>query len=107
MMYVIAAPEMKIMKIGVSREPLRRMKDIQVSFPTHLEIIAVIPKGGTKEERSFHRAMHEFRRQGEWFEMTDESMQLLNGLLSDHPFLDAKAFDEFNSWPSILRFPGG
>ena len=89
MMYVILASEINAMKIGISRDPRRRLKDLQTSVPYALEILYVLPDAWLKEEREFHCSLREHSLNGEWFKVTPESLQSLQSLLSGHRLLGA------------------
>jgi hypothetical protein len=104
MIYVIIAPESNIMKIGVSSDPQRRLDNLRGSFPFPLEILYVIPKASYREERKLHWELREHRLQGEWFEVTPESMRLLRSALSKYPLFDAKGWQAQTTAPSVLNF---
>lgn len=105
-MYVILAPGMGSMKVGVSRRPDERLRALQSAYPFPLEIAYVIPKGSYKEERRFHFELRQFRKHGEWFELSDESMSLLRGLLREYSYFDARRWEVEMTSPNVLKFPG-
>lgn len=53
-------------KIGVARQPYRRLATLQSSSPIPLRILAMA-MGGQKEERFFHERFAAHRLHGEWF----------------------------------------
>jgi hypothetical protein len=56
-------------KIGIAREPLKRLRDLQVANPVELRLLAVTD-GGRAAEVMLHRTFRESRVRGEWFEMS-------------------------------------
>lgn len=59
-------------KIGVSRNPHCRLREIQANHPHNLQIVAMCQNGGRTLESAIHRALGDERLNGEWFEMSDE-----------------------------------
>jgi hypothetical protein len=58
-------------KIGHSKHPVRRIRDLQVSHPTDVRLVAVI-EGNEALERELHERFKKVRRMGEWFSWTPE-----------------------------------
>lgn len=58
-------------KIGCSRDPHARLKDLQVGCPTDLRLVAVVPRDGHSEWVE-HSRFSEYRVRGEWFELHDD-----------------------------------
>ena len=56
-----------LLKIGVSLDPMRRLKSMQTGSPVPLTMLAAI-HGGDREEARLHRLFKPYRREGEWFE---------------------------------------
>lgn len=62
-------------KIGKSKDPLRRIKEIQTGSPDKIIIERIIKvKNMHKEERVIHQIFQRYRTVGEWFEINDKSI---------------------------------
>lgn len=64
--YFLAAETAGLIKIGCSHQPDRRTRDLQVTSPIGLKVLAVI-SGGRKRERELHHQFAHLRAHGEWF----------------------------------------
>jgi hypothetical protein len=70
--YFIRAAKTGAIKIGFSKiDPACRLKQIQVSTPEPLELLAHIA-GGPRKERALHRRFAALRIRGEWFRPESE-----------------------------------
>lgn len=94
--YLIRDFAQNAIKIGWSREPERRLKELEAAHAGTLSLIAVIP--GTKHlELAFHRKLIYARRFGEWFE-AGAALRLLRPIIRDHGLeLIESAADSRNS----------
>ncbi|WP_052149229.1 GIY-YIG nuclease family protein [Sphingomonas sp. Ant20] len=63
--YFIAADDGPI-KIGVAKDPVKRLAALQVSYPTRLALLATTD-GGFYQERRYHSRFEQHRLHGEWF----------------------------------------
>ena len=68
-LYIIQMAITGDIKVGRSKNPNKRLKQLQTSCPHPLKLILHIPDEGFRE-REIHRLMHNrgTRRNGEWFE---------------------------------------
>lgn len=71
--YFIVDWQRRVVKIGVSQSPQKRLKDLQTSNPHPLELAAIVP-GGFALERELHERYTAYRLSGEWFQLTQEIM---------------------------------
>jgi len=71
LVYFIESLESKKIKIGTSKNPKARLKQLQTSSPSQLKILKVIP-GGFPKEFQIHRKFSQSRVCGEWFEDSEE-----------------------------------
>lgn len=71
MVYLIVCEETQTCKIGVAKNPRRRLTQLRCSSPYNLEIYAVI-SGDIVEERRLHAMFSEYRLEREWFRLCDE-----------------------------------
>lgn len=53
-------------KIGRARNPMARLRDLQVGSEVHLDLLAIEPGGATRE-RELHERFSRHRLSGEWF----------------------------------------
>lgn len=63
-------------KIGVTNDVSRRMSGVQTGCSTELSLIRFIEGAGPKVERWLHRKFSAHRVQGEWFNFSDEMMEV-------------------------------
>lgn len=63
-------------KIGCSKEPSRRIKQILIWSPVELELLATA-EGGHREEGILHQMFGGERIQGEWFKPTKQLLSII------------------------------
>ena len=68
-------------KIGVSRNPTKRLAELSIWCPFALTVLATIP-GGFDLEREYHVALADARSHGEWFHWTPEVAAAVEAALS-------------------------
>lgn len=68
--------EYYFVKIGHSKNPIKRIKSIQTGCPFPLKIIN-IERGGLTEEREYHKKFAEYNTNGEWFKIRGELRKYL------------------------------
>ena len=66
--YVYAVQSGEFVKIGVSREPERRLVKLQADCPMEAKLLGVI-EGGYKLEKVLHKRFRKYHARGEWFHM--------------------------------------
>lgn len=71
--YFIQGLSNEWIKIGFSKQPLRRLDDLQAGSPTPLRIIKTVP-GDMSLERKLHHYFSEYRKHGEWFDISEEDV---------------------------------
>lgn len=67
--YVIRSSSSKLVKIGYAVNPDQRVRELQTGSPGKLTVAWSIP-GHERLEREFHRRFAEYRKNGEWFDLT-------------------------------------
>ncbi len=77
--YFIRAGLSGPIKIGFSKNPLRRYQDLQSGNPEKLRLLAIHP-GGAELERTLHRYFKPSRLLNEWFDPTDELLDLIDNV---------------------------
>jgi hypothetical protein len=66
--YFVQARTLKLIKIGVADNALRRVRDLALMCPDQLEVLGVlICYAAGKTEEELHRRFDADRRHGEWF----------------------------------------
>lgn len=63
-------------KIGCSKMPTTRLRDVEIWSPIKLELIVAV-EGDHREESILHQMFGDQRRHGEWFEYTDQLGQVI------------------------------
>lgn len=71
MIYFIKSPTLNCVKIGVSRNPLQRLKSLQAAVAEPLELLGT-HKGSHTAELKLHDKFKHLRVNNEWFKLTDE-----------------------------------
>jgi hypothetical protein len=69
--YLIQAGNTNFVKIGVSFEPQRRLRDLQTSHYEELKIVA-FKEGGKDDELRLHIKFKDSHVRGEWFKFSDD-----------------------------------
>ena len=64
--YLIAARDLEMVKIGLATNVRERLSQLQTGSPCELELLATIP-GGENEERALHWLFGHLHVRGEWF----------------------------------------
>lgn len=67
-------------KIGVSKDPKKRMQQMQLSEQT---VLLCAVKGSYTLEDTLHNMFKEYRVHGEWFDPSERIMDFINMLDSD------------------------
>jgi len=72
--YLYAISDGVAIKLGFSRSPSKRLKDMQTGHPMKLQLLWMLgvgesPAKARKAERKLHRYCRKFRKRGEWFEL--------------------------------------
>lgn len=84
-LYFIRRPDSGDIKIGISREPVRRHRDIQAANGRPLVLVGSI-LGGSDEEDAVHAAFADCRLLNEWFHETPRLTAFVAKLLGPpHP----------------------
>ncbi|MER7953873.1 GIY-YIG nuclease family protein [Streptomyces sp. NPDC096030] len=81
--YVIGSPGSRTVKLGRSRNPKRRLSQIQTMSPVPLALLA-IHEGDHEAETYLHRAFAARRTHGEWFAFDDDPLEAVSLALLAH-----------------------
>lgn len=96
MVYVISATGTEFVKIGIGRNPVSRMRELQTGQPMLLVLLAAADWPNSAERR-IHRVLHSSRVRGEWFLMDERIKSLIAHIQAGDP--DPKA------WLTTLSAP--
>lgn len=67
--YVIKSSNSKLVKIGYAVKPEQRARELQTGSPGKLTVAWSLP-GRERLERELHRRFADYRKNGEWFDLT-------------------------------------
>lgn len=70
-------------KIGYSKTPESRLKQLQTSYPDTLKILVLVP-GNNKDEKTYHRKFEHIKLNGEWFKPEKELLDEIENLKTKH-----------------------
>jgi hypothetical protein len=76
--YIIQAKHSRRIKVGVSRDPVERLAELQCGNPEPLILLASRP-GSELHERMLHATLP-YRLEGEWFEWSDIAEAHVRGM---------------------------
>jgi hypothetical protein len=68
--FIVEAPFNNVVKIGHSKNPARRLSELQTGNDRILKIHKTIPNVGRMTEQIIHAECTKYRKHGEWFKMT-------------------------------------
>ena len=79
--YCIIHHERRAVKIGFSRQPVRRLAQMQTASPDRLTLFDKFP-GDRSLEAAFHHTLADRRMTGEWFDNRDGQVTDLFGRMA-------------------------
>ena len=85
MIYLIKNNTTGLIKIGISNDPQRRLKQLQTGNTGKLEIIKTyITKNDKEQEKRIHKILWQNKKRGEWFFFPhlDKYIELIDILLT-------------------------
>lgn len=83
LVYFIHDKNARAVKIGTTNNLQRRLKEMQTSSPTKLNVLKVIDSAGRAEEIELHERFKDYRIMGEWFNLDGKLLRYLN-IIDDH-----------------------
>lgn len=69
----------RLIKIGASRDPRRRMKGLTYRTGRRVFLLGVLPRAGMKKEYSLHERFASHRHHSEWYHPAPEIIQYVRG----------------------------
>lgn len=79
MIYLMACEEMGVCKIGFSKDPERRLAEVQTGCPYNVRL-ASVREGCSALEREIHNRLQFYRTVGEWFRLEDGVIQAFQSI---------------------------
>ena len=97
MIYLIKAEETNLYKIGYTAGKAKdRLKSMQTGCPHKLSVVEEF-EGCLDKERSLHDTFSEYRKQGEWFELDNNTLDKVIEKMSKE---DEASIEDIESWRS-------
>lgn len=87
MIYFIQQGHTGPIKIGFSKNPGARIRELQTSHHAQLRMLGEID-GSLNDERRLHEKFANHRIRREWFAPTQDLMDYIRSVLDENPFLD-------------------
>lgn len=81
--YFIGNMDMGCIKIGVAKDPEKRLKQLQTGNPHNLKIYKTIKNVPNEYESSIHRLFDDYRLKGEWFQINDKITEFMESISSE------------------------
>ncbi len=84
-------------KIGYSKYPLKRLKDLQTANSNELELVATIDYGTEQIEKEIHFDFFESHIRGEWYNITTKQVEKIcqkYSAYNDNTKLEANSYDK-------------
>lgn len=98
--YLAQCRATKLVKIGKSQDPERRVLELSTGSPGGVDLIDSFA-GSFREEKKLHEQWAAYRRHGEWFELVGSRVLLTRGF--DHAYCLVQSFDLKNKGRAILK----
>jgi len=71
-----------IYKIGVTNNPLKRVEVLQTGCPFDISLkMAFVTPNAVTEEKRIHKELLQFKRRGEWFNLTSDHLDRIKSQL--------------------------
>lgn len=85
--FLKARGEDVLIKIGRSRDPERRVSELQTGSPFKLKLLGRVrcknDFHAKQVEKAVHRIFHHCRRRGEWFKLSKQTLSTLHQIIKD------------------------
>lgn len=76
--YLIREGFRGLVKIGIAKHPQKRLSSIQTACPQDIELVGYVESSRPKQlERELHRRFHHKHYRGEWFELSQDDIDLI------------------------------
>lgn len=96
--YIVHAVGTSTYKIGISKNPTKRVRDMQTSCPLPLQLISKIRcKDAHAAEESLHALLGKYHVRGEWFTLDDQAYDMITAEIEKHLAGEQSEFDSQQS----------
>ena len=87
MVYIIGEPGSDVLKIGISSDPARRLRDVRISNPYDVKVLwERSVEHARRVERNVHLALVGVRIRGEWFRVSlAEAIEVIERTVTKEP----------------------
>jgi len=85
MVYFIQAGDRGPIKIGYSKDPMKRMKVLQQSNAKNLSLLGTI-EGDKRKEWAIHNFLGFYKMKGEWFKSSEPILRFIYDLVFKSPW---------------------
>lgn len=110
--YLIYNPMTHLYKIGISKDPFRRIEDLSRACGVNLVFVIFIQMEANYDETAyiceqiFHKYYKEFRQRGEWFKLNGNQIsELYSVMMSD--VCGADMYDNYENYIKICHESNG
>jgi hypothetical protein len=103
--YFIHAPELtqkSLFKIGWSTDINRRVRELQTGNGMKLEVYNTIYSDDPSLETRIQKALKNYRKQGEWFEITMDQVDVIIDVINE--FVHPKVPDSYNEIYKVFKW---
>ena len=92
--YFVLAKESNKIKIGISHDPLRRVRALKTGTWSDLEFLGCLP-GVEEDEKNIHKQWQHLHVKGEWFELSQDMLDWIekNAMIKLFPQISKKTDD--------------
>ena len=102
--YIVEAESTNRVKIGFSKNPERRIKDLNGGSPVALHLLCLLKVASPSAEKLLHRLFEKDRIKGEWFRKSDQIMHLIEIIKSNRLKRNKKhSVKEMRSIARVIR----
>jgi hypothetical protein len=74
--YFIADLTNNEVKIGISKDPHKRLKQLQTARSNKLKLLKTV-HGTNEDEKKYHSLFCWYKKEGEWYELSDELWEFI------------------------------
>lgn len=105
MIYLIVCRETQTCKIGYSKEPNKRLKQLKTGNANTLELLHV-QEGTIPQEQAIHKIFAQYRITGEWFQYNDDIKLYFNIKELSLPKEEYIVYEYLNQYPKLFSCSG-
>jgi Meiotically up-regulated gene 113 len=93
-------------KIGRAKRPDQRIKQLQIQLPFEVEVVKIIPcEDHVAAEKCLHNQLEEYRQNGEWFLLPEESIEWIKSIQCCHMSVGGNVLPRTTPLPEHMYQP--